>query len=362
MKFYVLNIIICTVLVSFLMVTLSTAHDYRAGPVPDSLKVLMHSPDKETRAKAYATLEYYTKDDVYIYLEQGINDADMDVVAAALGPLTHCKSRYYERYLELVESKDDRIRELAAIALGRSMSPKRVEPLIKLLDDDVAKIRTYAAEALGFIKDERAREVLFDVMEHDRSTHVRCCAAMALANMKDSRALDTLVTCTSQGLWEYRIRWTRALGQIDSVQMRSTVLSLLDDEDRVVRQAFAREAGRLKMTEAVPKLIHLWRTDQVEARRHYLKALGLIADLRALPLVMEKFKEHGDYLLSRGSMKTEPDDSTEPSIGELLQAASRISGKPFNSRAYYESSYHERLKLIEEWLSWWEENKDAIGQ
>ncbi len=60
----------------------------------------------------------------------------------------------------LKEDKNEGVRRMAAVALGEIKDTRAVEPLIAALKDKDSSVRNNAAEALGEIKDARAVEPL----------------------------------------------------------------------------------------------------------------------------------------------------------------------------------------------------------
>jgi len=85
---------------------------------------------------------------------------------------------------------DSNLRWKAGGALGRIGQPA-VEPLIALLRDGNADIRSRAAEEIAEAKDPRAVEPLLSALR-DGSTNVRLSAAMALGEIPDARAAQAL--------------------------------------------------------------------------------------------------------------------------------------------------------------------------
>ena len=84
-------------------------------------------------------------------------------------------------------------RERADVAssLGKTGDPNALEPLLRLLDDDLGTVRSSAAAALGLLGESAAVEILIDTLE-DPTEQVRIAAALALAAFKDPRTIEPL--------------------------------------------------------------------------------------------------------------------------------------------------------------------------
>jgi len=116
-----------------------------------------------------------------------------------------------EPLIQALEHENWKVRRTAAVALGRMKSEKAVEPLIKILKEDDAKLVVMAAAvALGEIGDERAIEPLLDVLTERKDynvtphlwtddlepyyTTVPCRAAEVLIKMGlDERAIEPFI-------------------------------------------------------------------------------------------------------------------------------------------------------------------------
>jgi HEAT repeat protein len=91
----------------------------------------------------------------------------------------------------LRERKDDQYRPDSApeaCAALAEIGPAAVEPLVKCLKDDLPRVRTHAAAALGSIGDPRAIEPLAALL-NDPDIRPRVAAALALGQFRDARAV-----------------------------------------------------------------------------------------------------------------------------------------------------------------------------
>jgi hypothetical protein len=96
------------------------------------------------------------------------------------------------RLLELAESTDEVLRELAADALGAVLCDGALAALLKLCDDTVERVRATALGALeGFPDDDQARRKLLDAL-YAKPWTVRMRAARALIAFRGADIDDAL--------------------------------------------------------------------------------------------------------------------------------------------------------------------------
>lgn len=84
------------------------------------------------------------------------------------------------------------VRSCAARALGEIGDQKAVESLIRAIEDDDAQVRLNAAFALGEIGDIRGIEYLINTLD-DEEDDIRINTAQALGKMGDSRVIEPLL-------------------------------------------------------------------------------------------------------------------------------------------------------------------------
>ena len=128
--------------------------------------------------------------------EAGIGDEAMEMLCEVLG--------------------DDDVRQDAAYALGMIGDARAVEPLIKVMWDEVRATTEwwygdYAMDALVEIGDARAVGPLIDVLETNSSDEeggwkIGCSAAYALGEFDDTRCIDALISSAVEVSWANEIK------------------------------------------------------------------------------------------------------------------------------------------------------------
>jgi len=162
-------------------------------------------------------------------------------------------------------STNAEVRGLAARGLARMREPGSVEPLCKaLLSDTIADVRKAAAEALGKIADPMAITSLESALEDVEET-CRCCAATALGEIRDARAVPPLCK------------------------------ALLENRSESVRDAAAQALEKIAHASAVDALVEALIV--AVQRRNYsnccsaASALGSIGDARAVTALITSLEQ-----------------------------------------------------------------------
>jgi HEAT repeat protein len=112
--------------------------------------------------------------------------------AKALGILG--SKRAVARLIKILsEAEDEEKRVTAAYSPGLLGDSRSLAPLLNVLNDrDLSpKLRSHAAEALGYLKDKRAFDILSSEIK-DASPEVRYSIAFSLGEIGDRRALPEL--------------------------------------------------------------------------------------------------------------------------------------------------------------------------
>jgi HEAT repeat protein len=120
--------------------------------------------------------------------------------------------------VEALRDEDARVRSYAACALGEIGDPRAVDPLIYALqdEDEESDVRSGAARALGEIGDPRAVDPLVEALQ-DEDENVRLRAAWALGEIGDARAIEPLTHMDSSGTLGFiHVAATQALEKIEA--------------------------------------------------------------------------------------------------------------------------------------------------
>ena len=95
----------------------------------------------------------------------------------------------------------------------------------------------------------------------------------ALGDIKDTSAVEPLISVSRHSRWQVRDQAVGAFGDIGSKKADDAVLYAFTDDIGQVRKAAAVSSGQLKIIEAVPQLIHQLGDDFYGARMSAYEAL-----------------------------------------------------------------------------------------
>lgn len=198
----------------------------RASPPIEGLMAALKDPDVSvTRAMVGALAEIGTGEAISGLVEV-LRDSDhairMDIMAA----LQQFGTKSTLPLLGLLSDEDQRVRAVAAEALGNVDDPRTLAPLMRALNDSASEVRINAAEALGNLGDPRAVEPLIRAL-YDSAGGVRERAAGALGKLNDARAIEPLIDALSDPNMLVQTQAMNALAAMRATQAVEPLTSLL---------------------------------------------------------------------------------------------------------------------------------------
>lgn len=132
-------------------------------------------------------------------------------------------------------------RARAVLALAEIGDRRAVETMVTLLGDGEAAVRRAAASAFEKLRDERAIDPLTRVLANDPSSLVRTYAAMALGALGARHAVPALLEATRAREPNLRRAAARALCRIGDPRSADDLARLAsEDPDTIVRQVVSR--------------------------------------------------------------------------------------------------------------------------
>lgn len=220
------------------------------------VKALVDNLQSDTLSGAIHDLRSLKDDQAIAVLVSSLGSKDNDVVVCALDILGRMQAREAREAVQaLLNRKQDRVRRAALGTLGRIGDPAALPAVLPCLGDPSARVRAQAADALGRIGDESAAPAIGPLLG-DPDPDVRGKAAAALIQV----------------------------GGIDGVlQAAETIRAMLNSQDAGERKAVASLLGSVRIRYFLPPLLNLVHDPEPDVRAAAVKALGQIADPRALP-------------------------------------------------------------------------------
>ncbi len=188
-----------------------------------------------------------------------------------------------------LQDANEAVRHGAALALAKMADTRAVEPLILALRDESDGMRKLAALALGQIGDSRAITALVNTL-HDRDKWVRGEAALSLGKIDDPAAVEPLLTALRDRSEYVRRHAAMALGQLRDLRALEPLIAALGDSNEGVRRHATDALGELGET-AVEVLIGALHERDALVRRGAAATLGMIADNRAIDSLAEALRD-----------------------------------------------------------------------
>jgi len=172
----------------------------------------------------------------------------------------------------------------AVQALGRIKDARAVPALCSEIND-LKGNRLYAIVALGEIGDESALDTLINLLS-DESSFVREAVVQALGKIGGAKCIPSLVKACKDPDNKVASAAFEAIRFSCGEGIGSPLLQALKDSDKKVKQAAAYALSRLKDRNSVADLITLLSDESVAVRRAAATALGMIGNDRAVdPLI-----------------------------------------------------------------------------
>lgn len=226
-------------------------------------------------------------------------------------------------------------RRQAAEALGDIKDAVAVSGLIQALSDPEPEVREFAARSLGAIAEGRAAVPLRRALA-DSDSEVRAKAAWALVELGERSVLEAYYARQRNSPSAYRRgRAAQAYGRAGRGPDAKKLAALLEDESRDVRRHFIDALGALASVEAVDLLIEALDDDFRKNRAAALRWLHKLTRERAIGFDRAKWdlwwevNRQGYQLKKTGSAKARlgpardkaPDkkSATEKELEELIR-------------------------------------------
>jgi HEAT repeat protein len=311
---------LCLFLLSFTPVRPVSGEDQADSKIR-GLAEELKSPDREDRVWAINALRKSGEGRAVVLLIPLMNDPDPYVRSEARDSARMLTKKGLPFVFDVLRSGTAEHRASAAFLLGEALVGKNVvDPLIQALKDPDAEVRSRAAQALGRKKDERSREVLFEVMEKDEP-RVSCFAAVALARMKDPRALKTVLHALKNEDPELRADAAWVVSRIGGESAVVPLARALEDESESVRSRASSSLIEIGDARAVGPLIKALKDESIGVRSDVCEALGKIGDSRAVEPLLEAAKDaelwvRCNALVALGKLK---DERAFPVLVEALK-------------------------------------------
>lgn len=188
-----------------------------------------------------------------------LGDENKDVAYASTYALIDIGLPAVTPLIEALKDENPQVRSFAALALGEIRDKKAVEPLLEILDDPSPEVRMNAAYSLGEIGDVKAVEPLIELLK-DKNGEVVRLTVIALGLLKDPKATEPICGVMDrddarkhhEDNPDIRQQAVYALGEIGDPGCIDTLLDLLGDKE--LGYSAANTLGNFKSEDVFEKV------------------------------------------------------------------------------------------------------------
>ena len=215
----------------------------------------------------------------------------------------------------VLDDADDAVRRQAALGLAALRDPRATAPLVADLRSVDDGVRRVAAHALGTVGDPGAVDPLVEVLAGDPTGAVRAAAATALGAMADGRVLHPLVRAlVESGDEEVSHAAAHALGRLGDPRAVPDLLAALDDQTTEPAATEGLRAIGEQALDPLIDLLHYGRTPKRRERAAFV--LGLMHRPRAVPPLVAALGDPAKDVRERSADALGA--FGEPALGPLL--------------------------------------------
>ncbi len=186
---------------------------------------------------------------------------------------------------------DDDVRWKAAIALGEIKDSRAIEPLVRLLSDTDRFVKGRAALALGMIGEPAVEPLLRALSEGDGNQ--RWGAVIALGKIQDPRAIEPLIRALADKYENVRAEAAAALAAIGEPAVEP-LIRFLKYSEGTARIEVMNALGDLQAADAIEPLIQLLERATEEERRTIAGVLDAILTPTAEAIAKRLWNGDGD--------------------------------------------------------------------
>ena len=222
-----------------------------------------------------------------VSLREYVEHEKPQIRGAAATTIGRVESTHHLYLLQrLIEDEDPSVREQAAFACGLIKNRSATVSLLPHLEDKNPQVRARTIEALGRIGGENLGERIRPLLG-DSSEVVRCQAALALWRLDHKQAVPDLISALDGAEGEFLHNLTYALMRLATPECFDVFGELAGEPDPEVRVNAVRGLGNLKDPRALLSVLNLLRDPDQRAVTEAIRALGKTDDKRAVEPLLE---------------------------------------------------------------------------
>lgn len=274
--------------------------------------------------------------------------------------------RFDATLVNLMKSKDAKIRTRAALAAGRIGNDAALPDLIALLEkDSSAEVLTTAAFAIGEIESIKGADAILKVLndaktpDQIRARAVESAGKIAAANAKDEKSktlgaaiLEVLEAENKRG--NQQNRETVLLGITAALRVRPektdvTVAKFLTNADARIRTDAGNTLARVRAKNANEIFRKMLVTDEnAEARANAARALGAAEDKEALDILLKAATEDEDSRVRVSAIRSLGSLKDAKSADKLIERGETLYNTLYGASTFAPNNSNPSIK--NEWL------------
>ncbi|OGS23287.1 MAG: hypothetical protein A2252_09390 [Elusimicrobia bacterium RIFOXYA2_FULL_39_19] len=246
----------------------------------------------ELRMKAIDTIGR-TKESRYIgLLIENFKDPDPGVRTSVIKALHLMQVKSYtDNYIAGLSDNSPEVCEAIRKMLIDFMEPKLLERLKEeVVKNENPQIRQQVAMLFGEAKEKTSVEVLIKALKDN--DFIRFAAVKSLGQIGDKTAVSNLISTLSDPLGEVKIQAARSLADLKISNAVPYMFNQLDEKDPAVRVEMEKVLEKFVSKETILYFTEALLKDQrISVRKFSAKALGILGDKSAAPVLFEALKD-----------------------------------------------------------------------
>jgi HEAT repeat protein len=206
-------------------------------------------------------MEAATKQQVRKFLEILRNSSD-PVAEGVLDSLIRIGEPAILPLIEALAEENYSVRYYAVLTLNKIGDQRAILPLYKLLSEKDRDLREAAAFALADLDKLNSQTLIEDLKSKDWC--LRSSALIILGKLKDTQAIEPILSCLEDENSEVRSRAAFALGEIGDTAFTTALIKTTEDEIIIVRASAVDALSKIGTKTVLPVLQNLAENDPVE--------------------------------------------------------------------------------------------------
>ena len=234
------------------------------------LTIVQQANDSELRRNAIEILIEFNPPEIIPSLISLLAQPREELIQNTIRALQKIGSEALLPLILALQNPNGRIRNYAAITLGKLRSEQAIRPLIQALNDRQTQVRSSAIKALGKLKAEEAIDPLIDLLR-DADHTVQRNAARALKRINIELTLQKLLEDVKSPNTTTRRNAACCLIQLQPENTLELFLPLLNDSDTIVRQYAVEGLRKIGVEQAFIPLLNALSDNNGGVQRGVLK-------------------------------------------------------------------------------------------